>query len=92
MIVRILGTGQYEIADQHRAELDSLDERLQSAAESNDEPEFAAVRGQLLDAVHRLGTVLPDSTLAPSELVLPDQDMTLAHVAALLSDHSPLPG
>jgi hypothetical protein len=86
MIVRILGEGQYQIADQHRAELDALDDRPQSAAERDVEDEFATVRRQLLDTVRRLGTQVPHSCLAPSELVLPDQDMSLSHVAALFTD------
>jgi hypothetical protein len=91
MIVRVLGAGQYEIADRYRGQLDALDDRLQSAAEKGDADTFAAVRHELLDTVGRLGTPVPDSTLVPSELVLPDQDMSLAQVAAMLADESSIP-
>ncbi|MFJ8386668.1 M48 family metalloprotease [Streptomyces sp. NPDC094438] len=73
MIVRILGgESQYQIAAQHRAGLDALDDRLQSAAERDAEDEFATVRRQLLDTARRLCTPVPHSCLAPSELVLAD--------------------
>jgi hypothetical protein len=35
---------------------------------------------------------VPGSSLAPSELVLPEQDMSLAQVAALFTDADRIPG
>ncbi|MEZ0090942.1 hypothetical protein [Streptacidiphilus sp. EB129] len=40
---------------------------------------------------HRFGVMLADSTLAPSEVVLPDRDMTLAQVADLVSGQGTAP-
>ncbi|MBC9723870.1 PspA-associated protein PspAA [Streptomyces sp. TRM68367] len=92
MIMRILGEGQYEIAEEHLARLNELDSALQSAADAGDETAFAAALSALLDGVRTLGTPLPDETITPSELVLPDADTSLTQVRDLLSDEGLIPG
>ncbi|MET9347911.1 PspA-associated protein PspAA [Streptomyces termitum] len=92
MIVRIMGEGQRELADSHLAELDRLDDELLGETESGDEEGFRRTLGALLDAVRRLGTPLPDDALAPSELILPGPDATLAEVRRMLSDDGLIPG
>ncbi|MBO8190522.1 hypothetical protein ITI46_02170 [Streptomyces oryzae] len=92
MIVRILGEGQYTVADDHLDKLNQLDAQVQRAADAEDEERFAVALRALLDAVRTLGTPLPDQTLEPSELVLPEGDMGLAQVRALLSDEGLIPG
>ncbi|MEU0681334.1 MULTISPECIES: PspA-associated protein PspAA [Streptomyces] len=92
MIMRILGEGQYEIVDEHLDRLNELDAALQSAADAGDEAAFNPALAALLDAVRSLGTPLPDETIAPSDLVLPDEDTSLAEVRALLSDEGLIPG
>ncbi|MFD0274248.1 hypothetical protein ACFVHB_10110 [Kitasatospora sp. NPDC127111] len=92
MIVRLLGEGQYTVADQHLGELNELDSRLQDAVDAGDGSEFANTLRDLLAAVRRLGTPLPADALTPSELVLPDEDMSLAQVSALLGDEGLIPG
>ncbi|MFF4550725.1 hypothetical protein [Streptomyces sp. NPDC001435] len=92
MIMRILGEGQYEIADAHLDKLNELDAVLQSAAASGDERAFAVGLRALLDAVRALGTPLPADTLAPSDLILPDADTGLHEVEALLGDEGLIPG
>ncbi|MDT9691905.1 hypothetical protein Q5762_26955 [Streptomyces sp. P9(2023)] len=92
MIMRILGEGQYEIAEAHLDHLDELDSDLQSAADAGDETAFAASLSALLDAVRALGTPLPDGTITPSDLVLPDADTSLTQVRELLSDEGLIPG
>ena len=92
MIMRILGEGQYEIADAHLDKLNELDAMLQSAAASGDEQAFSAGLRALLDAVRALGAPLPTDTLAPSDLILPDEDTGLHEVEALLADEGLIPG
>ncbi|WBP85117.1 PspA-associated protein PspAA [Kitasatospora cathayae] len=92
MIVRILGEGQYTLADEHLRELNALDSRLKDAVDAGDESEFTATLRALLAAVRRLGTPLPADALTTSELVLPDEDMSLAQVSALLGDEGLIPG
>ncbi|MEU0114344.1 hypothetical protein ABZ137_11580 [Streptomyces bobili] len=92
MIMRILGEGQYEITEEHMARLNELDAALQSAADADDETAFAAALSALLDAVRSLGTPLPDESITPSDLVLPDTDTSLTQVRELLSDEGLIPG
>jgi hypothetical protein len=91
MIVRIVGEGQYQLDDRHRDRLDTLVDRLAAAAEKGVEDEFAAVCQERLDTVRSLGTPVPDDTLVQSELVLPDQDVSPAQVAALFADDTLIP-
>ncbi|WP_405363540.1 hypothetical protein OG535_39700 [Kitasatospora sp. NBC_00085] len=92
MIMRILGEGQYEIADQHLQDLNELDSALQAAVDQGDEAAFATALSALLSAVRRLGTPLPDEVLKPSDLVLPDEGTSLSQVRILLSDEGLIPG
>ncbi|MDX3308162.1 hypothetical protein P1S61_03375 [Streptomyces sp. ME08-AFT2] len=92
MIMRILGEGQYEIAEEHLDRLNELDAALQSAADAGDEAAFTTALSALLDAVRSLGTPLPDERITPSDLVLPDEDTSLTQVRELLSDEGLIPG
>jgi hypothetical protein len=92
MIVRIMGEGQVELADDHFTELNKLDDELLAEMESGDEAGFRRTLAALLDAVRRLGAPLPDDALEPSELILPAADATLAEVRAMLSDDGLIPG
>ncbi|MFG2118471.1 hypothetical protein [Streptomyces sp. NPDC048710] len=92
MIVRIMGEGQVKLDDAHFTELNKLDDDLLAEMESGDDEGFRRTLTALLDAVHRLGTPLPDDSLEPSELILPSSDATLAEVRELLSDDGLIPG
>ncbi|MEU2237204.1 PspA-associated protein PspAA [Streptomyces vietnamensis] len=92
MIIRILGEGQYEIAERHLDRLNELDSSVQSAADADDETAFAAALSALLDSVRSLGEPVPDRRITPSDLVLPDEHTSLARVRKLLSDEGLIPG
>ncbi|MER5885250.1 hypothetical protein ABT160_15585 [Streptomyces sp. NPDC001941] len=92
MIVRIMGEGQWKLADSHFVELNRLDDELLAEMESGDEDGFRRTLGALLDAVRRLGEPLPDDALEPSELILPAPDAGLDEVRAMLSDDGLIPG
>ena len=92
MIVRILGEGQLEVADSALAELNELDAKLESAVERGDEAGFSAALAALLGRVREIGTPADPDTLAPSALILPQADATMAEVRGLLSDDGLIPG
>jgi hypothetical protein len=92
MIVRIMGEGQWTLADSHFAELNKLDDELLEEMESGDEAGFRRTLGALLDAVRRLGEPVPDASLEPSELILPAPEASLAEVREMLSDDGLIPG
>jgi len=92
MIVRILGEGQLDVADNHLETLNRLDDDLAKAVDSGDEPQFAAALAALLAKVREVGTVVPDDAITPSELILPSADASLPEVRALLTDEGLIPG
>ncbi|MEU4102751.1 hypothetical protein AB0F16_19540 [Streptomyces tanashiensis] len=92
MIVRIMGEGQWKLADSHVVELNRLDDELLEEMESGDEEGFRRTLGALLDAVRQLGEPLPDEALEPSELILPAPDAGLDEVREMLSDDGLIPG
>ncbi|WP_306326726.1 PspA-associated protein PspAA [Streptomyces venezuelae] len=92
MIVRIMGEGQWKLADSHLVELNRLDDELLEEMESGDEDGFRRTLNALLEAVRRLGAPLPDDALEPSELILPAPDASLDEVREMLSDDGLIPG
>jgi hypothetical protein len=92
VIVRILGEGQLEVADSALDELNELDAKLEAAVERSDEAGFAAALAALLGRVREIGTPADPDTLAPSALILPQADATMAEVRGLLSDDGLIPG
>ncbi len=91
MIIRILGEGQYTVAEADVAELNRLDGLLLEAADTDDDAGFAGVLDQLREAVRRRGTALADDELVGSDIVLPAVDTALPDVRAMLSDEGLIP-
>lgn len=87
MIVRILGEGQWRIEGAGQAELNALDDAVESAVAANDQEKLAQALRQLHDKVRAVGTEVPDVELADSDLILPETDASLAEVRALLSEN-----
>ena len=92
MIVRILGEGQLEVADERLDALNKLDSDVEAAVEGGDEDVFRAALGLLLDGVRSAGTPLPEDSLDDSDLILPPADATIEEVRELLSDDGLIPG
>jgi len=86
MIVRILGEGQYRVPDEQRAALEKLDDDLDAAIGQGDEVRFAEALAALTAEVRSAGEALGDDAFAPSDLVVPFADATLAETKALLAD------
>ncbi|HEY6480006.1 MAG TPA: hypothetical protein VIZ00_08250 [Streptosporangiaceae bacterium] len=92
MIVRILGEGQLEVADSALDQLNELDSQLEAAVDRGDEAGFSAALAALLGRVREIGAPADPDTLAPSALILPQADATMAEVRGLLSDDGLIPG
>jgi len=92
MIVRILGEGQWEVADAHLDALNSLDAQVETAVAAGDHPSFASSLHELLVAIRTAGDTLPDDSLQDSDLILPPSDATLEEVREMLSDEGLIPG
>ena len=92
MIVRILGEGQYDVADAALDRLNTLDSAVEAAVEANDETSFAAALTELLEGVRTAGVAHPLDSLDESDLILPPSDATLDEVRELLQDDGLIPG
>lgn len=85
MIVRILGEGQYELADSSLADLEARDQELLAAIEGGDEGRFSAVLSSLLERVRTDGAKLDVERIVPSELTVPHEGSSLEEVRELLA-------
>lgn len=92
MIIRILGEGQFDVAEHTVEALNGIDTQLQAAVDSDDEAGFHEALRSLVALVREVGERVPDDYLGPSELVLPNADATIEEVRALLGDEGLIPG
>jgi hypothetical protein len=92
VIVRILGEGQFRLADEVFATVHEIDDRVQAAADADDDAAFQAALGELLDVVTGKGAPLPADELHPSDAIVPGHGTTLAEARELLSAEGLIPG
>ncbi|MHA6512299.1 PspA-associated protein PspAA [Tessaracoccus sp. Z1128] len=88
MIVRIMGQGQWVLEPEHLMELNELDRALEERVDAGDEPGMLLALQQLVEGVRTRGIEVPEDVLAESDLVLPDVDVTLEEMRALLEEIS----
>jgi hypothetical protein len=91
VIVRLMGEGQFRVADEQTAELDRLDNAAVAALEAGDEETFRARLGQLAQAVRANGERLPDADLHPSDVIVPPDDLSLEEARELFSGEGLIP-
>jgi hypothetical protein len=91
MIVRILGEGQWDVAEDHLDSMNALDDAVERAVDAADETAFVGGLAALLDLVRSRGTRLDDEVLVHSDLVLPPADATLEEVRGLLTEEGLVP-
>jgi hypothetical protein len=92
VIVRILGEGQFDLADDAVSALNDLDAKVESAIEVGDDTAFHGALAALLDGVRTAGVPHGADSLDPSDLILPMADATLAEVKDMLSGDGLIPG
>jgi PspA-Associated protein len=94
VIIRILGEGQYDVADHALDRLNELDAALEAAVDAGDEETFAARLTELLDGVRTAGVAHAADSLDESDLILPPADATIEQVREMLdeSEEGLIPG
>ncbi|MEP9381021.1 PspA-associated protein PspAA [Nocardioides cheoyonin] len=92
MIIRILGEGQYDVADSALDRLNDLDAGVESAVGAGDEEAFRAALARLLDGVRTVGVPHPLDAIDESDLILPGGDASMEEVSEMLSDEGLIPG
>jgi hypothetical protein len=85
MIVRIMGEGQWKLADDRVDALNEVDDKLEAALSAGDQSGFETAFRALLDLVREHGEKLSDDDLHDSDVILPPSDSTLAEVKELIS-------
>jgi hypothetical protein len=92
VIIRILGEGQYDVADHALDRLNELDTLLENAVETGDAEGFALALTGLLDGVRTVGVAHPADSLDESDLILPPADATIEQVRGMLDEDGLIPG
>ncbi len=92
MIVRILGEGQFDVADDALDRLNEYDAAVEAAVDADDTEAFTAALTTLLDGVRTAGVPHEVDSLDESDLILPPADASIDEVRALLSDDGLVPG
>lgn len=92
MIVRILGEGQYDVADAALDRLNQLDAEVEAAIGTGDEAAFGAALDRLLAGVRTVGVARAGEDYAESDLILPPADAGLEEVREMLADDGLIPG
>jgi hypothetical protein len=91
MIVRLMGEGQFRVADGLVDSLNELDDRAQAAVDAEDEPELDRVLDQMWGLVRAEGERLADDDLSTSDIVIPPSDLTLEETKRLFSHEGLIP-
>lgn len=94
MIVRVLGEGQFRVAEESLDGLTAIDEAIEQAVADKDQQALSEALQQLRARITAGGVAVPDDELEDSDLILPGADATLAEVRQLLqdSDEGLIPG
>jgi hypothetical protein len=91
VIVRLMGEGQFRVADELQAQLNKLDERAMEALDAEDETELDARLNEMWDLVRERGEPLPADDLSPSDVVIPPSDLTLDETRKLFAEEGLIP-
>ncbi|GAA1616960.1 hypothetical protein GCM10009700_01570 [Brevibacterium sanguinis] len=91
MIIRIMGEGQYDVANVDQELLQKYDNQVEHAVESGDEDEAKSALNALHDYVISHGTPVSDDYLGSSDVVVPFVDATLTEIAELLTGEGFIP-
>lgn len=94
MIVRISGTGQFELDDSGVRELDRLDTDLTTALHDNRPDTFRLLLAQTIAFVKEHGKSVADERVIGSEVIIPPEDVTLEEAQQFFTDEglmAPLP-
>jgi hypothetical protein len=91
VIVRIMGEGQYRLADDALERLNELDDRAQEALDRDDEHELDRYLDEMAALVRRDGERLTDDDLSASDAIVPPSDLSLAETKLFFSEEGLIP-
>lgn len=91
MIIRIMGEGQFEVADVDQKLLQTYDNQVEDAVNAGNEEAARTALSALHDYVVSHGQAVADDYLGSSDVVIPFVDATLAEIAELLTGEGFIP-
>lgn len=91
MIVRIMGEGQYRLAEDVLERVNELDNACVAAVERDDEDGFHTSFEELLALVRSDGEHLGDDDLESSDVIIPPADTSFAEASAEFTGEGLIP-
>ncbi|MDP2711697.1 MAG: hypothetical protein Q8O56_10810 [Solirubrobacteraceae bacterium] len=91
MIVRIMGEGQYRLADDVRQRVNAFDNAVVTAVDANDEDAFHASFQEMLHVIRTEGEHLGDEEIETSDVIVPPSDTSMAEATAEFSGEGLIP-
>jgi hypothetical protein len=91
VIVRIMGEGQYRLAEEAVQRVNEFDETVVKAVEDDDEDAFHIAFESLLDVVRAEGQPVGDDEIENSDVIVPPPDTSMAEAAAEFSGEGLIP-
>lgn len=91
MIVRIMGEGQYDVADVDQDTLQKYDNQVETAVKNQDVEAARASLNELHDYVISHGKPVSDDYLGTSDFVIPFVDSSLEEITELLTGEGFIP-
>jgi phage shock protein A len=85
IVIRIAGDDRYRVPTSLRPALEGLDTAMEIALNTNDETSFAKCTHQLVKLIKESGTPVPVEDLAPSDLVVPGEEMSIAEASTIIA-------
>jgi hypothetical protein len=86
MIVRISGTGQYELDDDAVRRLDELDTALTEAYHAGDDARFRTCLRATVEFIEQSGTPVPHDRVVGSDVIIPPDDSGLEDARDFMTD------
>jgi hypothetical protein len=91
VIVRIMGEGQYRLADDVRERVNALDNEVVRAVDGDDEDAFHTAFEEMLDVIRKEGEHLGDEEIETSDVIVPPADTLMAEATAEFSGEGLIP-
>ena len=91
MIVRIMGEGQYRLADEVLERVNTLDNAVVAAVDGGDEDAFHTSFEEMLDVIRREGEPVGDDEIEVSDIIVPPADTSMAEAAEDFSGEGLIP-
>ena len=91
MIVRVQGSGQYQLAEAAVDQLNQIDLQLVDAVHAHDELRTHGLLQQMIELVQTTGSAIGDDDLVASDTILPPDTVTVEEVQALLHEEGLVP-